>query len=388
VAIRVAVKNIPSSTRDMVLVPLQMGIAMGQQRQPGESDEEYAFRKAMTERSMEEFTRLLNETDTFQIGLAVDAQSSAVRLDLEMTAKEGTSSAEEFAQLGESKSDLVGFLRPDAALTGLWAGPMAESDAAQLTSLLDTYGSNAMDELDEQGLPDEEKRLAKEVLGGLIDVARATIKARRVDAGFALLAEADQMNLIAGGFVADAGKLEKLVKQVVKLIADEEPEVGKLITLDAAEHQGVRLHTLSIPTDELGDYDLDELPAMITGDKLTVVLGFGDQNVYLAAGPGAVEALKKAVDQSRAAAGQSVAPFRISASASAIGRIVEGVAEGEDLGPGAMVLQVLKQIGEKDHLTITVEAVPNGMRTRFEIEEGILKLIGVAVQAAMMGGQM
>jgi hypothetical protein len=51
-----------------------------------------------------------------------------------------------------------------------------------------------------------------------------------------------------------------------------------------------------------------------------------------------------------------------------------------------MVLQVLKQMGKDDHVTITVQPVPNGARTRFEIEGGILKLIGVAVQAAMMGG--
>ena len=122
---------------------------------------------------------------------------------------------------------------------------------------------------------------------------------------------------------------------------------------------------------------------MIVGEKLTAVIGFGDQHAYLAAGPQAAEVLKKALDASQAAAAQPVAPFRMSLSASAIGRIVEGAVPPEDLGPGVLIVQMLKQAGQNDHLIVTIEAVPNGMRTRVQLEEGMLKVIGAAVNMVM-----
>lgn len=384
VALRVNVNNIPQEMRNMALFPLQMGIAMGQQRMPDESDEAYAVRKQMTERSMEEFVRMINETATFQMGLGVDSQSKAVRLDIDMTAVEGTSVAADYALLGESKSDLGGFFRPEAVVTGLWAGKMGESDVAQVRDMIDTYGTRALDDLDQQGLSGANKQMAKRMLGDLLDVARKTIDSRRVDAGFALLAESDSLNLVFGSFLADAPKLEKLVKEMLGLVAQDVPEVAKLLTLDAEEHQGVRFHTVSISPDELPEEleKLGELPPMMVGEKLTAVLAFGDQNIYLAAGPRAVETLKQALDQSKSAAGQTVSPFHLSVSAAAIARLVVGVADEEDLRPAAPLLQAMKQAGPNDHVRIVVEAIPDGMRTRFEVEEGVLKLIGMAVMVA------
>jgi hypothetical protein len=198
----------------------------------------------------------------------------------------------------------------------------------------------------------------------------------------ALSADSGSLNLVAGSFVADPAKLEKIVKQLAQLVMQEDQQVAKWVTLDAEEHQGVRLHTFAIPADELPP-DLKELPAMVVGEKLTAVVGFGDQHAYLAAGPQAVEVLKKAIDASKAAAGQPVAPFRMSLSAGAIGRIVEGAAAPEDLGPGVLIVQILKQAGQNDHFTLAVEAIPNGMRIRERVEEGMLKVIVTAVNMVM-----
>jgi hypothetical protein len=383
VALRVTVKNIPRQLRDQALMPLQMGMAMGLQQMPGESDEEYAVRKQMTERSLKEFSKLINETDTVQIGLAVEPQSKAVRLDVELTALPGTDTAADLTLLSESKSNLVGFFRPDAALTMLLAQRMAESDIAELEGMIDTYGPKALNELEKEDLSDEEKALAKQVLTDLIDVARKTAEGGRVDVGLALIADSDSLNLVAGGGLAETDKLEKLVKQLVGSFKGEIPQLAEILTLDAEQHQGVRFHTLSIPADKLSDFDLEELPPSIVGEALVVVLGFGPDNIYLAVGPKAIQTLKQAIDQSKAAPGQSVAPFRISLSAKAIGRLVEGWASQEELGPGALFLGMLKQIGEDDHITVAVHPIPNGMRVRWELEEGILQLIGFGLQGAM-----
>ncbi|MFH1922399.1 MAG: hypothetical protein ABIP48_21260 [Planctomycetota bacterium] len=380
VAVRATVKNVPEGMRQSVLVPLQLGLAMGQQQQPDEAPEQYALRQKMVARSMGEFTKLLNETDSLMIGLAVDSESKALRLDVEITAVEGTASAEEFALAADAKSDVAGFFLPEAAATVLVASTIPDSDAAQLEDMIDTYGSRALDDLDEQDLSDSDRQMAKQVLGDLIDVIRKTVEARRIDAGFALLASEDSLNLVGGGFVADTAKLETLFKQMVNLAIQEDPGVAGAITLDAGEHEGVRLHVLSVPAEALPG---DDVPAMLVGEALTGAVGFGAQNAYFALGPQSIEKLKLAIDQSKAAAGQPVPPLRLSISATGIGRLLAGLdaAEESDLPPE--VIDSLTQAGQNDHVSIGYEVIPNGIRGRFEIEEGVLKVIGAAAGAAI-----
>jgi hypothetical protein len=381
VAVRAVVANVPKSLRDQVLLPMQAGLAMGQQPLPNETPEQFAIRKRAIARSMEQFTKRINETQALQIGLGVEPQSQALRLDVEITAKEGSSAAAEYALAGEAKSDLTGFYLPQAALTTLVAGNMADSGAAQLEDMIDTYGSKALADLDEQELSDNERKLAKQMLGDLIEVIRKTVKTRRIDAGLAVLADADSLDLLGGAFVADTATLEKLLKQIVHLAIAEDPGVEKAITLNAEEHQGVRLHTLSVPTDQLPE-DAD-LPPMLAGDTLTGAVGIGDQNVYLAFGPHSIDKLKAAIDQSKSAAGQSVASIRFSLSATGVGRMIEGLGAAEDADVPPEVLSALNNAGQNDHVTLVVEAIPNGERTRLELEAGILKVIGAAVGAAM-----
>ena len=381
VAVRAVVENVPQGLRDQVLSPIQAGLAMGQQQLDNETPEQFAIRKRTMARSMEELTKLINETEAVQIGLGVEPQSQALRLDIEITATEGSSAAADYALAGEAKSDLTGFYLPAAALTALLAGTMADSDAAQMEDMLDTYGSKALADLDAQELSDNERKLAKQMLSDLIEVIRKTVQSRRIDAGLAVLADADSLNLVGGAFVADPATLEKLLKQIVHLAIAEDPGVENAITLNAEEHQGVRLHTLSVPTDQLPD-DAD-VPPMLAGDTLTAAVGFSDQNVFLAFGPQSIDKLKAAIDQSKSAVGQSVPPMRLSLSATGIGQTMEGLGAAEDPDVPPELISALTNAGQNDHITFVTEAVPNGVRTRLEFEAGILKVIGTAVGAAM-----
>jgi hypothetical protein len=122
---------------------------------------------------------------------------------------------------------------------------------------------------------------------------------------------------------------------------------------------------------------------MLTGETLTAAVGFGDQQVFLALGPGSIDKLKAAIDQSKSAAGQSVAPMRLSVSATGIGQMIEGLGGAEDPDVPPEILSARADAGQNDHVTVVTEAVPNGMRTRLELEAGMLKVIGAAAGAAM-----
>jgi hypothetical protein len=382
VAVRATIKNVPAPLREQAIMPLKLGLQMGQQQLPNETPEDFAARKKLITQSMEDFDRFVKETDTLLIGLAVDAQTKAVRLDVDMTAIPGSTTAADYALAAQAKSDLTGFYRPEAALTLLLAGKMPESDAAQLQAMVETYGNRALADLEEQDLSDSERKLAKQMLGDLISVIRKTVETRRADAGLAVLATAESLDVIAGSFVADVETLEKLVKQMVHLAIAEDPGLESAIKLDAEVYQGVRLSTVSVPPNQLGP-DAAEIPKMLVGEALTAAVGFGDQHVYLAFGPKSVDQLKQAIDKSKAAPGQAVPSGRLSLSATAIGTIAEGLGGAEAPAPAPQIIEALKQAGQDDHLLLSYEAIPNGTRGRLEIQAGVLKVIGTAVNAVI-----
>lgn len=379
IAIRGSIKDLPASMRDQVVGLIRSGVEMAQQAQPDKAPGEEAVA-----RSLEEVDKILNEMDSVLIGLAVDAPSKAIRLDVDRTAIEGTSTAAEYAAAAEAKSNLAGFYLPEAALTALVAGTLPEQDSKQIQEWLDARKSEAMKDLDEQELSDGERKLAKQMLGDLISVLRKTASAGKIDVGLSVLASADRLSLVAGGFVADAATLEKLLKQSVHLAIAEDPGLEQAITLDAEEHQGVRLHTVSVPADQL---PTDDIPAMLVGDAFTAAVGFSDQHAYVALGPQAIDKLKQAIDQSKAAAGGSLPPVRISVSLTAIGNVLAGLGDVADQDVPPQVLDALAQAGPDDHILVNSEAIPNGVRVRIEIEPGVLKAIGTAAMAmSPLGG--
>lgn len=370
IAVRGSIKDIPASSRDDILGLIRSGVEMAQQAQPDQAPGEQAIA-----RSMEEVDRLLNEMDSVLIGLAVDPESKAIRLDVEVTAMEGTSTAAEFAAAGETKSNLTGFYRPEAALTMLMARTLRAQDTEEILGWLDARESKAMKDLDEQELSDGERKLAKQMLGDLISVLRKTAATGQIDVGLSVLADDESLSLVAGGFVADAATLEKLLKQAVHLAIAENPGLETAIALDAEEHEGVGLHVVSVPADQL---PTDDFPPMLVGDAFTAAVGFGEQHAYLAVGPQSIDKLKQAIDQSKAAAGQTLPPFRFSLSLSAIGKIVAGLGDLADGDVPPQVLDALEQAGPSDHLLMSSEAITNGSRFRLEIEPGVIKAIGTA----------
>ena len=381
-AVRVWVKNIPPILRQMALAPLQIGIQSGLARMPEETDEQYAIRKKMTRQAMAQLTTVINELDTLLIGLAVDRESSSGYLDYEITAVEGTKTAEQISSAEDLTTDFAGLLLPDAAVTMNVTGKIAQSDVAQLMPAITTARATAMKELESQGLEAEELEAAKQMVGDLFDVVEATVEDGRLDAAMALSLDPNALTFVAGGHVADSAKLESVIKQLAAQAIKDSPEAAQAIKLDAGEHAGIRLHTLALPTSEM-EQGAEMLPQLV-GETLDVVIGIGDEAVYLAAGRDAMSTLKQVIDKSKAEAGAPALPMRLSVAASPIAKFVAGVSDGQVQGIAAMVVKALEQSGAKDHLTLTSTSIPRGTKVRLEMEEGLLKLIGT-LPILMMG---
>jgi hypothetical protein len=386
IAAEINVKNIPPDMRQMFIGLIRQGAEMGAMRQPGESDEQYALRQRMSRQAMEEFEKAVNEMDRIVLGLEVDHEAKTIAYDINVTAIEGTDTAQEYAALADTTSDFGAFYDESAALTFHVASKLTAANISQMKQLIATFRADALEDIENQQLSEQERALAGKMIGDLMDVADATAESGRIDAGLSVLFQSNALTVIAGGHIADGAKLDEVFKRLLNLLMQEQPEAAQLIKLNADEHAGAKFHTLTLPPEAMGP---DGPPPELFGGTLTVALGIAEEGVYFGLGARALDALKQTIDASKAAAGQSVSPFRMSLSASSIADVAQAAAPEEaGAGPAAAVIGALKQAGANDHIKLTTKPIPNGVNARLEIEEGILQSIGKVVAGLRdsMGG--
>jgi hypothetical protein len=316
---------------------------------------------------------MINDLDEVLIGWAIDRQTSTSYLDFQVTAVAGTKTAAQFAQAATVTTNFAGFDLPGAALTGNWGGTLTDSDVVQAKSAITNVRTVALKELKNQGLSPDELKLATQVLSDLLDVAEKTIEKKTADGGLALLLKPGALTFLAGGTIAEGDKLEKCLKQLAAEVQTAEPKVAEILKLDAETHQGIRLHTLALPT-----AGADAWVVKVFGNTLEVVLGINESSLYIALGRDAASTLKQVIDQSKAQAGKKIPPARIAVAGTPIAKFVAEVADDEMAKQMATAIgAALEQSAGKDHLILTSKPVPNGAAVRVELEEGLLKLPGV-----------
>jgi len=123
---------------------------------------------------------------------------------------------------------------------------------------------------------------------------------------------------------------------------------------------------------------------------MEIAIGIGKQSVYFALGRDCLAATKDIIDRSKANPGKSVAIMEMTF---ALGQIMELAAFMGD-EQAKPILEMIsgmldKESAGRDHVRMVAQPINNGIRMRFEMEEGVLKAIGMGVAAAMeasMGG--
>lgn len=384
IAVRGSVKNVPDQLKQSFISQMQMGVQMAAQRQPGETDEQYALRSNMTKQSMQQFITLVKDLDEITLGFAIDQQTKSAYLDMQMTAIPGTKTAEQLAAMSESKTNFAGFDLPGAAVVAQWAGTISDTDLAQSKTALKSFREATIKEIAGQGLEDADLATAKQILNDLFDVLDKTLDGRQMDFGMAVRLDPGAATVAAGGYVLETEKLEKILKQLVAEASKEVAEIADLVKFDAETYEGLRFHVANIPLPVDEDENLEQVAAH-TGNPVEIVVAAGDKALYVAAGKDAGAMVKQIIDKSKAEPGKTIPPSRLVISATPIAKFVAAVAEDDPQvqGMATMIAGALEKSPGKDRVTVTSKVIPNGASVRLEIEEGILKLIPML---APMGG--
>ncbi|MCR4414751.1 MAG: hypothetical protein NUV77_20230 [Thermoguttaceae bacterium] len=351
----------------------------------GESDEDYAIRKQFGENLKSGVVQAIKDLDDVSLGWRLDRNEKRTYVDLTFTAQSGTPLAQRFAQAKSLKTGFAGFRLPGAALRAHWVGQAPQAEAAASAKLVQMLREKELKKLDREGVSDDEKRIRKDLLNQIFDVLRDTAASGRSDGALSLAASPNGATLVAGGYVADGAKLQNVVRTVGEFLQNNHPAFSSL-KLDAEQFEGVTFHTLAFPAPPVGDRDQF---VRAFGETLDVVLGFGKEAVYLAAGKDAMKTLKEAIRKSATPA-PAPNPFEVSLALKPVAAFVGAFGRDHEKGVAQMVTATLDRAKGKDHLRLVVRTTERGATVRFDVEQGILELIHAAhprVGAFLLGQQ-
>ncbi|MCL4854444.1 MAG: hypothetical protein KJZ78_24045, partial [Bryobacteraceae bacterium] len=176
------------------------------------------------------------------------------------------------------------------------------------------------------------------------------------------------------------------IKEVVATVGKYEPAIiEQLVKLDAAEHSGATFHTLTLPVSD--ETENREQVERMFGSTIEVVVGVGSESVYTAIGRDALKTLQMLIDRSNEDAARTVAPFEFSLDVGQLAAFMAeyGGGEAERLQARKLAGMLDEIEGEKDRITVTAIPIPQGAKLRLDVEEGILKALGVLARQRQTG---
>lgn len=375
VAVRVFGNNIPPEIKQFGIDQIKVGFERSLENNAGnQTPEQREAIEKIGKNSVAQMTRIIEEMEEMTLGISIDSVAKKTFLDVSAVAKDGTTLARQFAMNTGLKSNFGGFLLPEASVTMNFVGKLGPEDILQQVNLLNTMKAQVMKQIDNDANVEAAKREpVKMVVGQFMDVLAKTVESGKMDGGAALVLEPKNISFVAGLYVADGATFEAAFRKLVD-IAKDEPEFPK-VQFDVATHGGVKFHTLSVPIPE-GEAEMREF----FGPNMDIVLGTSPGSAYLAFGKNAQPLIKKVMDASATTADKEALPMQLHVGLLPIMKFMQSV----DDNPIYPALTSTLEMTGNDKITLSSTANGRGTTGRFEIGEGVIKVIGEAVKS--LGG--
>jgi hypothetical protein len=385
VAVKIAVKNVPDVYLQFAQQAMQSGMDQQLNRTENETDEEYESRRKLAEAQMQQMVQMINEIDSVSIGWAVDAEKQNTFVDFMYLVKPDSKLDRQIDSYKDATTNFAGFYQQDSAATAtlsMKADPkLIAEDIDQLNAGMAQMRAQFNKAVDEsENIEDAEARdTIKAAAGDLFDALEATVKSGRADFGGSLQFASEEMTIVAGAHIKDPEKVEAGLRKIEEAAKKNENSKFPGVEWNAAEHAGVKFHTIKFPVPEHLD-----APRKYLGEEANIAVGIGNEAVYIAVGKDNLEAVSKAIDASASSPEKPVPPFEVAVSVTPF--IELAASEAEDEGQRKIMTKVVEllqtEAAGRDHVRIVGKVVPHGLRYRIEAEEGVLRGIGKATAEA------
>lgn len=368
-AVSVSLQNLDRNLKAQITGIMAAQVQTTLNNQPDLTD---AQRK-MIEQRLESLTQLLNEGDKITIGLNVDRKAKSIYFDVAMTAIPGTKAAQQIAAMKDAETKFGEVVRPGAPFTANLTEQVSPEDAEQAVASFQAMTAALLDAIDksEEFDSDDQRDMVKDWVRRGMDVAQATASKGLWDAAASVAATSNgPLNLLAGLHVVRGKDLDALAQEILKFGQQAAGDEFPPLKLNAETYKGANIHTITLPMPP--DAKAAERVTKLFGDKPMLHLAFSNDTVWVAAGTGAIDTLKGAMDGTQQR--KKVPPLQVSVALADFMRLV---AEADDKNPALMPLANALQPGS-DMIRLSLSPIENGYKMRFEINDGVVKLIGVA----------
>ena len=369
IGVRAYLDKVPAPYKQMLVDRLREGVEAN--NASSEEDKQAA---------MEQIQRMVDESETLTVVLQVSSRDREMYFEGGLKPVAGTKFAGDMDQIRDMKTNYAGFVVPGAAVSGNLASVVPADKMPQTLSQIDQFEQKTLEQIARDAKLDDATRAgAKQLVATFFKIVRGTVKTGQIDSCTSVILQPQTISIVSASHVASGTEVEDAVKQLVKL-SESDPRIAfKDVKLNAAEHNGVRFHSMSVPVPE------DPKARMVLGDAVAITVGAGKESAYLAVGPGGVEQLRKLIDASAKAGAAEVQPFSGQISVLPILEFAKSIEPNPLL---ASLIQMLEDHRELDQVRVGYGVNNDGMTYRFTIEEGVLKLIGQAVplMGMRMGG--
>ncbi len=371
---RVHIQRIPMASRQMLIQTMKDQFAQASQFIENESQTQ--FQENLSDASIKNMEMLVTQGDVFEMGLTIDQENKQISLGYSLTADQGSELAEQLGYIQDAETEFGAVLDSDAAVTFNTSTTIGKAQVEVYAELLKGFRTSVVKELqDDSNFPNEQARAAAEkVVSDLLDVAAATVGSGKLDAVGAVVLDGTSLQFAAAIHIGAGEKLNETIREIVAL-GKQEPNFPE-VQLDVAKVGKTTIHLLEVPVPD------EDAARQVFGDKLEIAIGISPDAAYLCVGKDAVDSVKVI------AAGTSSKPVKAVSMRASVGKLIKFGAQFADGNVPPPILAAVDQMGDRDHVEVVVDAIPNGARYQLVLEDGVLKLIGVGVQQAMgaLGG--
>ena len=367
-------QRIPEALRQQAIEAIKQGYEQQMEMAGGGGIEEEMM-KANYEMSIGQLESMIDETDHLSFGFCIDKDAGNIFMDVTMVGLPDSKYAKMCQASANAKTRFGGFVDESASATMNFATKIMEEEIPNYVNMLEGFEEKAYEQMaDEMG--EDELNLLKPIAQDVFGALKATLQQGELDMGAVANVGSDTFEFALGARVVDAAKVEASVKQLAAMAKDQAGDELE-ISLDVATEGGVRYHKFVV---DIPDHET-EANALI-GDKATVWIGVGNDALYLAVGD-SMDLLKNSIGNSDANGTKVSNLMQLDLHVAPFLEFAAQVEEDQMMAEGA---KALMEEG-KDRLRLSSKYVENGSTARFDVQDGLLQLIGMAAQQfGGMGG--
>ncbi|MBL6704804.1 MAG: hypothetical protein ISQ06_01735 [Planctomycetaceae bacterium] len=377
-------KKTPKAVRDLILLTIKNSAQASMQRRDNEPEAVYNLRRSQSEGNLHFVENVLRDGEELTLGFKVDQPAKNASLELIVKATPNSAFAKELKEGIAKPSYFAPAIDDSVPLSGSLSvilNKQARKTMLDLFKLTEQESNRGL-----AGLP---KDTAVEDIPGLkstqdlFDAVRETIKEGHLDGFVQFFGEPGEKFVIIGGIrIVNAGAFGSGLSEVIEKASRTNANINVELGVDS--YGDIVFHRLV-------SNGRNPRHKQMFGDESALYFGTDNQALWFTVGgDDAIPTLRAAID--RIAAGNDAGPKR---GELAPFQVVVNLTEWININqsdrdqPGrfaALALQAFEADGS-DVARLDARTLKDGFRVRIQVENGFLRLLGLAVAGRIDGNQ-